>query len=252
MITFYDIASPAPLRTGSPNTWKTRLSLNYKGIPYKTEWVELPDGRATYEKTGAKPAVGFAGQPSYSFPIIKDDSTGVAIGDSFAIAQYLDETYPDTAKLIPDADKQAALLKELEGAIIPAVPLVLKQTYDSGLLTPRAREYFTTTRASLLGFLGIKVATMDEFHMSAEEREDQWRKVQQFFDAMSPKWGGDGNHSWFLGDTISFIDLAMGGMILAQRAIWGVDSKEWKDIMTWNSGKWAKFVDGLKDYEAII
>jgi hypothetical protein len=27
----------------SLNPWKTRLILNFKGIDYKTEWVEFPD-----------------------------------------------------------------------------------------------------------------------------------------------------------------------------------------------------------------
>jgi len=41
-IIFYDIASDKPLRTFAPNPWKTRLALNFKGIPYRTEWVRIP------------------------------------------------------------------------------------------------------------------------------------------------------------------------------------------------------------------
>ncbi|KAH6897630.1 hypothetical protein BKA70DRAFT_1569965 [Coprinopsis sp. MPI-PUGE-AT-0042] len=231
MITFYDIECPAPLRTCSPNTWKTRLSLNYKGIPYKTEWVDFPDIRAAYDKIGAKPSPGFTGEPYYSLPLIKDDSTGVAIGESLTIAKYLDETYPDTPKLIPDDEKQAALLKEVEGGLFAALALILKQLHESGPFTPRGRG---------------------ELQLSPEEREAQWGKVRQFFDALSTKLGGDGKHQWFLGDTISFADFALCGMILTQKEMWGVDSKQWKDIMTWNGGKWAKFVDGLKDYQAIV
>ena len=27
----------------SPNVWKVRAVLNYKKLPYKTEWIEFPD-----------------------------------------------------------------------------------------------------------------------------------------------------------------------------------------------------------------
>ncbi|KAH6912639.1 hypothetical protein BKA70DRAFT_1264440 [Coprinopsis sp. MPI-PUGE-AT-0042] len=257
MITFYDIECPAPLRTGSPNTWKTRLSLNYKGIPYKTEWVDFPDMRALYDKIGAKPHIGLSGAPNYSLPLIKDDSKGVAIGESFAIAKYLDDTYPDTPKLIPNPEnggfeKQAALVREIEGGLFPALTLILRQTIDCGVLTPRGREYFAVARAPLLAFVGIKVNSVEEVQLSAEEREAQWGKVHEFFDAMSAKLGGEGKHSWFLEDTISFADFALAGLILCQKELWGEGSKEWKDVMTWNGGKWAKFIEELKDYQAIV
>lgn len=30
-------------RAWSPNVWKVRAVLNYKKIPYRTEWIEFPD-----------------------------------------------------------------------------------------------------------------------------------------------------------------------------------------------------------------
>lgn len=31
----------------SPTVWKIRLMLNYKQIPYRTEWLEFPDIKGT-------------------------------------------------------------------------------------------------------------------------------------------------------------------------------------------------------------
>lgn len=39
----YDIPSKPRCHGWSVNPWKTRMALNYKRIPYKTEWTELPD-----------------------------------------------------------------------------------------------------------------------------------------------------------------------------------------------------------------
>ncbi|PSN72789.1 hypothetical protein BS50DRAFT_568392 [Corynespora cassiicola Philippines] len=42
-VILYDIPSKEPKTCWSLNPWKPRLILNYKGIDYKTEWVEYPD-----------------------------------------------------------------------------------------------------------------------------------------------------------------------------------------------------------------
>ncbi|KAH7153819.1 hypothetical protein DER46DRAFT_611994 [Fusarium sp. MPI-SDFR-AT-0072] len=42
-ITFFDIPSRSPQVCWSMNTWRTRLLLNYKGLDYKTEWLEYPE-----------------------------------------------------------------------------------------------------------------------------------------------------------------------------------------------------------------
>lgn len=257
MITFYDIPCPPPVRTGSPNTWKTRLSLNYKGLPYKTEWVDFPDIRALYDKVGAKPHPGFTGEPYYSLPLIVDDTTGAVIGESLAIAKYLDDTYPDTPKIIPDAEsggleKQAAFVKEVDMGFFSALTLILKQLVDGGVLTPRGREYIAKERAPLMKLVGLDVASLDDVHLSPEERTAQWGKVREFFDKMNTKLGGEGTHSWFMGDTISFADFALAGLILSQRMVWGEGSAEWKDLSTWHGGKWATFIERLEKYQTMV
>ncbi|GAW07249.1 AChain Crystal Structure Of Glutathione Transferase Gstfua3 From Phanerochaete Chrysosporium [Lentinula edodes] len=102
-IVFYDIPFAESNICWSPNTWKTRYSLNYKGLSYRTEWIEYPDIEALCIKIGAAPtdvkADGIT--PDYTLPVIYDPSTDKTISDSFAIALYLDTAYPDTPKLFP-------------------------------------------------------------------------------------------------------------------------------------------------------
>lgn len=52
LITFYDIASAPPQKTFAANPWKIRLALNYKGVPYRTECVEMPDIHSVREGLG--------------------------------------------------------------------------------------------------------------------------------------------------------------------------------------------------------
>lgn len=42
-LVFYDIASPIEPRSYAPNPSKGRLALSFKGVPFKTSFVELPD-----------------------------------------------------------------------------------------------------------------------------------------------------------------------------------------------------------------
>lgn len=98
--------------------------MNYKGLSYKTVWVEYPDiGKAWSDpprlftggtdtdpaartaalakKIGAKPTATVDGEPLYTVPIIHDPNTGSVVADSFYIAQYLDKQYPGQPTLIP-------------------------------------------------------------------------------------------------------------------------------------------------------
>ncbi|KAF8515792.1 hypothetical protein BU17DRAFT_93208 [Hysterangium stoloniferum] len=100
-ITLFDISSFCKPQAWSPNTWKARLVLNYKQIPYKTVWVSFPDIEDTLKNIGGKPT-GFkpnkgGNAPLYTLPAILDESgdTPVVIADSLAIAEYLDAKYPE-------------------------------------------------------------------------------------------------------------------------------------------------------------
>jgi len=77
-------------------------TLNLKGIPYKTEWVEYPDIEPICKKLGIAPTYKNAdGSDRYTIPAIHDPSTGVYISDSVLIAEYLDKTYPYTPQVFP-------------------------------------------------------------------------------------------------------------------------------------------------------
>lgn len=78
-----------------------------------------------------------------------DDKT---IMDSLKIAIYLDETYPDTPRLLPEG--QLPLYRALQAYTATAVtahvfPLLLPRVID--FLDPRGSEYFKRTREEVWG-----------------------------------------------------------------------------------------------------
>ncbi len=83
-IMLYDLVGKDDARPFSPHCWKARMALAHKGLDFKmvpTRFLEVPDIEG-----GAK-----------IVPVIRDGEKVVA--DSFAIALYLDEAYPDRPTL---------------------------------------------------------------------------------------------------------------------------------------------------------
>jgi glutathione S-transferase len=86
--------------TYSPFSRRARLALAHKGLD--CELREARDNPAWLEE--AQRLVAFR-----TFPVLVDD--GRAMGDSTAIAHWLDRAYPDAPRLWPDGDDALAVLQ---------------------------------------------------------------------------------------------------------------------------------------------
>ncbi|KAJ3517323.1 hypothetical protein NLJ89_g584 [Agrocybe chaxingu] len=249
-IIFYDIPSSLPNNVWSPNTWKTRYCLNYKRIPYKTEWVEYPDIEPLCKRLGIAPTgkkEDGSGRDHYTLPAIYDPSTGAYVSDSFAIAEYLDKTYPDTPKLFPNDTTalQAAFTEAFRAKLAPLWAFILPAVCT--ILNPRSEEYFRRTREATFG------KTLEELVPKEEVAVAEWAKYQNALTEVG-KWyeknGGKG--PYLLGDTLSWGDLVVAGYTVWLRIIWGEDSSQWRDIESWNEGRWKVLIDSLREYETVV
>ena len=156
MITLFDIPSTTPGISASPSVWKTRLCLNYKKLPFKVEWVEFPDIEALSKKYGFEPTRKRPdGSPLYTLPAIidVDEETGrvkAAMSNSFTIARYLDEAYPNTPKLFIGSEEeikeQEKLCIELPRIMLAGMSLVVFRAIDS-VLNDASKVYYSSARA---------------------------------------------------------------------------------------------------------
>jgi glutathione S-transferase len=104
-----------------------RLTLIYKRIPYETVRVEFRDIQHTMKEIGAPPTgTGPDGTSTYSLPVIRDPATGKIISESFRIAQYLDEKYPDRRVIPTGTDGQQSAFAENMNAIIGMVSSIFR------------------------------------------------------------------------------------------------------------------------------
>ncbi|KAF8996514.1 hypothetical protein BDQ17DRAFT_1364310 [Cyathus striatus] len=246
MITFYDIHSTTPKIAWSLMTWKVRYILNYKNLPYKAVYVEYPDIEETCKKLGILPTSTKAdGSPYYTFPAIYDSSTDKSLADSLPIAQYLDATYPDTPVVIAKGTEVLTLayLDNFVGKFAPFYICLLRPM--AGILSPRSVKYLSPRL-----FFGRTWA--DLMALTKEDEREGLKKVNEALvdvDQWFRKAGQEG--SFLTGEKPVFVDFAVGGMFVFIRTLVEEESEAWKEIVSWQGGRWAKLLDDLKEWEVI-
>jgi len=248
MITLYDIPSTLPGKAWSPNTWKARYALNYKGVPYKTIWLEYPEIEPLCKKIGAKPTEmkpdGVS--PFYTLPVIQDDSTGAVVSDSSAIAAYLDVTYPDAPTLIPAGT--AALQSAFHDTVLPLVEPLFLYALPATLkhLNPVSAEYFRRTREATFG------CAMEEIAPKGADHAVTWKKLHDALGKVD-EWirAGGEDAKYVMGDTLSYADLFLAAYMHWSRHLWE-DSHEWDKIKEWHGGRWSNLMKSLEKYEATL
>ena len=88
----------------SSAAYRVRIALNLKGIPYENVPVSLMPGVSEHRQEEYR-----AKNPQMLVPFFEDGD--VAIGQSMAILEYLDEAYPDTP-LLPASEPLRSKVRE--------------------------------------------------------------------------------------------------------------------------------------------
>jgi len=237
--------------------WKARLALNYKRIPYRTEWISYPDVKPTLSVRGFTPAgKEYDGSPLYTCPSILDPTVPAPtpVTDSLEIAFYLEKAYPSTPSLFPEGTKDAQLKfmqAVTELVIKPVRPLVMSGV-PSSLEDPRGSEYFIRTRHLRWGRPLESLCPA-----GSEERKETWEKLKRGLDEIAEAYDKniEGNGEYFTGRSITYADIFLVATFLWTKFIpcdrdEGVKSV-WEIIQGLNGGRWAKLVAKFDDYTQV-
>jgi glutathione S-transferase len=137
-IVLYDLAAAGDRRM-SPFCWRTKYALAHKGLTYEavaTRFTEIPQICGGGQKT---------------VPVIQDG--GRTVADSWKIAEYLEDNYPDRPSLFggPGGRALALFVQSWTAATVHAglFPLLAKDIHDH--LDPADRPYFRESREKRLG-----------------------------------------------------------------------------------------------------
>ncbi|RKE85322.1 glutathione S-transferase family protein [Rhizobium sp. AG855] len=138
-LTLYSLCGTDPNRPFSPHCWKIVMALHHKGLSFEERplpFTEIPKAEQGFSKT---------------VPILRDGDQ--LISDSFKIALYLEDAYPDHPSLFGgEGGKAAARLVEgySQTMVHPAITRIA--VYDiHQMLGPVDQDYFRTTREVYLG-----------------------------------------------------------------------------------------------------
>ncbi|KAH7907798.1 hypothetical protein BJ138DRAFT_1013958 [Hygrophoropsis aurantiaca] len=230
----YDIPSKLPGNTWSPNPAKPRFVLSYKGLPYETLWVEFPDIAETMKDIGAQPSKNADGSETYTVPVLKDPNTQSIITDSFAIAEYLEKTYP-AKPIFPNNSN--ALIRVFDPAFgaanQAAIKLIMRRTTD--ILNPRSKDYFIRARTKM-----FRLARWEDLAPDGERRDTDWANLKKGLETVNG-WYEKSDGQWIMGNTFSYADI-----IVACRIFWYknvLTDEEWRELSSWNDGRWARLVE---------
>ncbi|MBY0380923.1 MAG: glutathione S-transferase family protein [Xanthobacteraceae bacterium] len=152
----FELAGSDPCRVFSPYCWRTRMALMHKGLEFDSiPWRFV-------EKDAIRP------HNSEKVPVLIDGDRSVA--DSWAIAGYLEETYPDKPSLF-GGESGRAMARFLNnwsdisvGQIAPYIISDIHAQLDAG-----DQDYFRRTREKNMG-KPLEVATagrearLDDLH----------------------------------------------------------------------------------------
>lgn len=133
-------------------SWRTRLALAHKGLAFDTRPVCMSD----------KEAIAFSG--GKTVPVIKDG--GTVVRDSWKIAEYLEERYPQAPSLFGDAIGRgvtATFVAWVDRAVIPAMmPAIVADIHAR--VDPKDDAYFRETMVE-----GLLKTTLESARAGAEQ-----------------------------------------------------------------------------------
>jgi glutathione S-transferase len=174
----YELCGTDPARVFSPYCWRSRMALAHKGLDFESvPWRFTETDRlafAQHEKV----------------PVLVDGDRVVA--DSWAIAQHLDQAYPDRPSLLHGhpagyrflaAWNDSVLLAGIGRMIVSDIP---------ALLGPKERAYFVESREKRFGMTLEQVTADRETHLPAFRAALQpirlMLREQPFFGGQAPDY----------------------------------------------------------------
>lgn len=249
IITLYDVPSTIP-QPWAPNIWRIRFILNYKRLPYRTQWVEFSDVESVLRNIGAAPtSMRRDGMPVYTLPVIVDatrpGANPVVLSNANQIAEYLEVTYP-ARPIFPEGSRalQSLFVHYLHEIFVkPLLPILVPLTHQT--LPERTQAHFRG---------GAGPATPPPAQFTPQQREHAWRAVKDQFDFLASLLDKnappDGNGIVVMGRDVSYADFALCSVLIWVERVSPHDG--WARIRQWNGERWVRLFASCQQYMDVL
>jgi glutathione S-transferase len=133
----FELCGTDPARVFSPFCWRSRMALAHKGLDFESvPWRFTETGRLAFAKHD-------------KVPVLVDGARTVA--DSWAIAQYLDEAYPDAPSLLRGNPHPYLFVAAWNDTVLQSGIARLVVSDIPPLLAPEQAAYFHASREKRFG-----------------------------------------------------------------------------------------------------
>ena len=194
------------------------------------------------KEIGAAPSKRSDGSAIYTLPVLRDPNTSAVITDSFDIAVYLDNTYPEKPVLPKDAK---GLISAFETAfyyqLMPAYLFFVMRGVE--ILKKPSADFYITTREKAFN------KKFAEFSPVGPERDQHWAIVEKAL-ASVKTWYDKTEGKWLMGKTFSHADIVIATAILWFKKVLHED--EWERMAAWHDGQWARLLADVESECKII
>ncbi|XPT00796.1 hypothetical protein M3J09_009946 [Ascochyta lentis] len=263
---FYDISSPQEPRSYAPNPSKSRLALNFKNVPFKTTWVEIPEIPGVRKGLDCPAARKFDDDSDYyTLPMLQDPVSGTVIGDSFDIANYLEDVFPKSGgHLFPPVSTHTGLeyespkkdtaffapLTSNKGSKNEAYArfnMHVDATFSAHVVLVAQYMPFNPDTADAAKALFVKRAHLNswgDLSIQGKAREEIKAAFKESLTSLAQLFQIHKSGPYLEGKEANYADLIVGGWLNMMHATLPKD--EWEDFRAWHGGVLGALHDALQ------
>lgn len=262
----YDISSTKKPRSYAPNPSKGRLALGFKNVPFETTWVDLlhiSDVRKSLNCPATRKLDD--GSDFCTLPMLRVPDSGKVIGDSFDIANYLEDTYPDSGGcLFPKDSTRTGLDYESPNKdSIFFAPVSLNEgaknadyanynthvdtTFSAHVVLVAQYMPFNPETAEAVKASMAKRAHLpswDAVNIQGEARRQLMEAFEANLKTLAEYFEVNEGGPYLEGEKANYADLIVGGWLNMMAEC--MPEAEWKVFRTWHGGVFARLHDALQ------
>lgn len=266
-LVFYDISSPLEPRSYAPNPSKGRITLSFKNLPFKTEFVDLldiPEVRKGLNCAATRKLDD--GSDYYTLPMVHDPTTGKTLGDTFDIASYLHEQYPDSGGcLFPSDSTRTGLDYESPHKDTPFYAPLTTNEHSKYVAYAKFNVHIDTTFTCYVALLAQRLPfnpermeetravfakrahlnSWDDLTLTDEKREELMVAFEKALTSLAELYKVHESGPYLEGAVPNYADIIVGGWLNMFYML--MKKEEWERFRSWHGGVFARLHDVLHE-----
>ncbi|KAK0627322.1 hypothetical protein B0T14DRAFT_424770 [Immersiella caudata] len=199
-IVLFDIPTRPPRKCWSYNPWRARMLLSYKGLKYRTEWLEYPEIRKRLENhVPPNPS-----EPLYTLPAILLPN-GTYTMTNTSILHQINTLHP-SPPLPYETPALALLFGHLE-PFMDSFRAIYLPAVARNLLSETSAEYFRRNRSDSVGM------SLEELE-GTRGGERAYGEMEVHLRGVTALLGEDESGPFFGGTEVAYVDFVWVGLLV--------------------------------------